>query len=38
MTGKISTNYLKVKGISAIDKMIDENGGIIITIRGKKKY
>jgi hypothetical protein len=38
MIGKISANYLKVKGISAIDKMIDENGGVIITVRGKKKY
>lgn len=36
--GQITANDLKIKGISAIDELADENGGVIITVRGKKKY
>jgi PHD/YefM family antitoxin component YafN of YafNO toxin-antitoxin module len=38
MMNQITANDLKVKGISAIDEFADENGGVIITVRGKKKY
>jgi PHD/YefM family antitoxin component YafN of YafNO toxin-antitoxin module len=38
MAGQITANDLKVKGISAIDEIADENGGVIITVRGKQKY
>jgi hypothetical protein len=38
MAGQITANDLKVKGISAIDEIADENGGVIITVRGREKY
>jgi hypothetical protein len=38
MTGQITANDLKVKGISAIDELADKNNAVIITVRGKQKY
>ena len=38
MTGQITANDLKVKGISAIEELADKNNGVIITVRGKQKY
>lgn len=38
MINQITANDLKVKGISAIDELADESGGVIITVRGKQKY
>jgi len=38
MISQITANDLKVKGISAIDELADENNGVIITVRGKQRY
>ena len=38
MINQITANDLKVKGISAIDELVHENDGVIITVRGKEKY
>jgi PHD/YefM family antitoxin component YafN of YafNO toxin-antitoxin module len=38
MVAQITANDLKVKGISAIDAIIDVNDGVIITVRGVEKY
>jgi PHD/YefM family antitoxin component YafN of YafNO toxin-antitoxin module len=38
MIAQISANDLKVKGITAIDELVPENDGVIITVRGKEKY
>jgi prevent-host-death family protein len=38
MNGQITANDLKVKGISAIDDLVNENNGVVITVHGKQKY
>jgi len=38
MIGQITANDLKVKGISAIDELVDGNDGVVITVRGIDKY
>ena len=38
MVGQITANDLKVQGISAIDDLVAQNEGVIITVRGKEKY
>ena len=38
MIGQITANELKVKGITAIDELVSDNDGVIITVRGKEKY
>ena len=38
MIGPIIANDLKVKGISEIDDMVNDNYGIVITVRGVEKY
>jgi prevent-host-death family protein len=38
MVGQISANDLKVKGISAIDELVNDNNGVVITVRGIEKY
>ena len=38
MIAQITANDLKVKGITAIDELIPDNDGVIITVRGKEKY
>jgi prevent-host-death family protein len=38
MVGQITANDLKVKGISAIDELVGENHGVVITVRGIEKY
>lgn len=34
----ISANDLKVKGVTLIDSVVDENQSAIITVRGVEKY
>lgn len=34
----ISANDLKIKGVSLIDSVVDENQSAIITVRGVEKY
>jgi prevent-host-death family protein len=38
MVAQITANDLKVKGISAIDAVVAENDGVVITVRGVEKY
>ena len=38
MIGQITANDLKVKGVSAIDELISDNIGVVITVRGREKY
>jgi len=38
MVGQITANDLKVKGITAIDELVMDNNGVVITVRGKEKY
>ena len=38
MIAQITANDLKVRGISAIDAMVKENEGVVITVRGIEKY
>ena len=38
MIAQITANELKIKGITAIDELVPENEGVIITVRGKEKY
>ena len=38
MDMKISANDLKVKGVTLIDSVVDENQSAIITVRGVEKY
>lgn len=38
MVGQITANDLKTKGISAIDELVSDNNGIVITVRGVEKY
>ncbi len=38
MVGQITANELKTKGVSIIDEMIEEQAGVVITVRGKEKY
>ncbi len=38
MIGEITANDLKVGGISAIDELVSDNNGVVITVRGVKKY
>jgi prevent-host-death family protein len=38
MVGQITANDLKVKGISAIDELVSDNNGVVITVRGIEKY
>ncbi|MDX9898815.1 MAG: type II toxin-antitoxin system prevent-host-death family antitoxin [Spirochaetia bacterium] len=38
MVGHITANDLKVKGISAIDDLVSEHNGVVITVHGKQKY
>ncbi len=35
---KITANDLKVKGVTLIDSVVDENESAIITVHGKEKY
>ena len=34
----ITANELKVKGVTIIDDIVNENESAIITVRGKEKY
>lgn len=38
MIAQITANDLKVKGISAIDELVTDNDGVVITVHGKQKY
>ena len=38
MIAQITANDLKTKGITAIDELVPDNDGVIITVRGKEKY
>ena len=38
MVGHITANDLKVKGITAIEELVTENDGVVITVRGIEKY
>lgn len=38
MIGHITANDLKVKGISAIDEIVLDTNGVVITVRGVEKY
>ena len=38
MVGQITANDLKVKGITAIDELVSDNNGVVITVRGVEKY
>ena len=38
MVNQITANDLKVKGISAIEEIVDGNNGVVITVRGIEKY
>jgi len=38
MVAQITANDLKVKGISAIEEIVEENDGVVITVRGIEKY
>ena len=38
MTGQITANDLKVKGITAIDEMVNSNNEVVITVTGRQKY
>jgi len=38
MVGQITANDLKIKGISAIDEIVNDNNGVVITVRGVEKY
>ncbi|OHE66112.1 MAG: prevent-host-death protein [Treponema sp. GWC1_61_84] len=38
MIAQITANDLKVKGISAIDAIVGDNDGVVITVRGVEKY
>jgi prevent-host-death family protein len=38
MVGQITANDLKIKGISAIDEIVNDNDGVVITVRGVEKY
>ena len=38
MVGQITANDLKVKGITAINELVSENNGVVITVRGIEKY
>jgi prevent-host-death family protein len=38
MVGQITANDLKVKGISAIEELVSDNYGVVITVRGIEKY
>jgi prevent-host-death family protein len=38
MINQITANDLKVKGITAIDELVTDNDGVVITVRGKEKY
>ena len=38
MIAQITANDLKVKGITAIDELAQDNDGVIITVRGKEKH
>jgi len=35
---RITANDLKVKGVSMIDSVVEENDSAIITVHGKEKY
>jgi prevent-host-death family protein len=38
MIGQITANDLKVRGITAIDELVSDNNGVVITVRGIEKY
>ncbi|OJF75586.1 MAG: prevent-host-death protein [Treponema sp. CETP13] len=38
MVGQITANDLKVKGITAINELVSDNNGVVITVRGIEKY
>lgn len=38
MVGQLTANDLKTRGISAIDEMVSNNDGVVITVRGIEKY
>jgi PHD/YefM family antitoxin component YafN of YafNO toxin-antitoxin module len=38
METTITANELKVKGVTIIDDIVNENDSAIITVRGKEKY
>lgn len=38
MTNEITANDLKTRGITAIDELSENSDGVIITVRGKRKY
>lgn len=38
MVPQITANDLKVKGISAFESIVEENKGVVITVRGIEKY
>ncbi len=38
MIDHITANDLKVKGISAIDEIVHDTNGVVITVRGVEKY
>jgi len=38
MVGQITANDLKVKGISAIEELVSDTYGVVITVRGIEKY
>lgn len=38
MVGLITANDLKTKGISAIDEIVEDTNGVVVTVRGVEKY
>ncbi|MCI5830599.1 MAG: type II toxin-antitoxin system Phd/YefM family antitoxin [Treponema sp.] len=38
MAMTITANDLKIKGVSYLESVVNENDGAIITVRGKEKY
>lgn len=38
MIGQITANDLKIRGVSAIDELVSDNIGVVITVRGREKY
>ena len=38
MTGQITANDLKVRGITAIDELVLDSNEVVITVRGRQKY
>jgi prevent-host-death family protein len=38
MTTEITANELKVKGVTLLEQVVDENDGAVITVHGKEKF